>query len=101
MAGQVIDTSDVGLPQGTLQQALSRVSEELRTPASAQFRKLKLGMRGAICGEVNAKTGSGRYAGFVTFVVEGHSVVFGQGGNSGQLDYGVSVSGRSHFIDCR
>jgi hypothetical protein len=100
LAGQVIDFSDVRLPQGTLQEALSRLSEELRDPASAQFRNLKLSTRGVVCGEVNAKTDSGRYAGFITFVVDGHNVVFGNGA-IGQLDNGASVSGRSHFIDCR
>ncbi len=101
MAGQVIDFSDVRLPQGTLKDAMTRVSEELRDPASAQFRNLKLSTRGALCGEVNAKTLSGRYAGFITFIVDGHHVVFGNGGSGGQLDDGASVSGRSHFIDCR
>jgi hypothetical protein len=101
MAGQVIDFSDVRLPQGTLQQALIRLSEELRDPASAQFRNLKLSTRGAVCGEVNAKTMSGRYAGFITFIVDGHNVVFGNGGRGGQLDDAANVSGRSHFIECR
>ncbi len=101
MAGQVIDFSDARLPQGTLQEALMRLSEELRDPASAQFRNLKLSTRGAVCGEVNAKTVSGHYAGFIAFIVDGHSVVFGNGGRGGQLDDGASVSGRSHFVDCR
>lgn len=42
--------------------------ESLRDPASVQFRKERLRRGGYLCGEVNAKNGTGGYTGFQRFV---------------------------------
>lgn len=50
------------------------VRAELRDPASAQFRSVKVlpggPEDGALCGEINAKNGAGGYTGFDSFYAE-------------------------------
>lgn len=49
--------------------AQAKVADQMRDPASAQFRAVKVRKSGAVCGEVNAKNGYGGYVGFREFVV--------------------------------
>lgn len=58
--------------------AKSRVADQLRDPASAQFREVKVVRQAdgssAVCGEVNGKNAYGGYVGFRGFVVRGSEV---------------------------
>lgn len=54
------------------------VAQQLRDPASAQFRGMRIGHGrkpnddppSVVCGEVNAKNGMGGYAGFARFIAD-------------------------------
>lgn len=57
-----------GSDQNKIEAAQQRVANELRDPASAQFRNSRI-KDGWVCGEVNGKNGYGAYSGFQRFVV--------------------------------
>lgn len=59
---------------GTVQ---TRVANNFRDPNSTQFRYMRFGSPGFVCGEVNAKNGFGAYVGFVRFYSDtlGNAVV--------------------------
>ncbi|WP_156314171.1 hypothetical protein [Brevundimonas sp. DS20] len=56
-----------GSEQQQIHAAQKRVAEQLRDPASAQFRASRVN-DGWVCGEVNGKNAYGAYAGFQRFV---------------------------------
>lgn len=45
------------------------VASSMKDPSSAQFRGVKRGDRGHVCGEVNGKNEYGAYVGFVGFML--------------------------------
>jgi hypothetical protein len=56
--------------RGMLQKAIAPAMErDLFDPASAQYRALREGRNGAICGKVNARNRYGAYVGFKDFVL--------------------------------
>ena len=56
-----------GSDQQKISAAEKSVAEQLRDPASAQFRNSRI-KDGWVCGEVNGKNAYGAYAGFQRFV---------------------------------
>lgn len=69
--------------EGILQEIRAKVAEQLKDPASAQFRKIRLqkGPSGDfVCGEVNGKNSYGAYAGYTPFfslgAFSGHFAMF-------------------------
>lgn len=63
-----------GSDQNKIEAAQARVAEELRDPASAQFRNVRT-KDGWVCGEVNGSNAYGAHAGFQRFVVGPDSVI--------------------------
>lgn len=53
-----------------LRDARAAVARNLRDPASAQFRDVKPGTPGYVCGEANGKNAYGAYSGFARFIVD-------------------------------
>jgi hypothetical protein len=47
------------------------VKAKLKDPESAQFQNKFIGIKGAACGEVNAKSGFGGYTGFKRYISAG------------------------------
>jgi len=50
--------------------ARSIVRDLLRDPRSAQFQRERVGKKGAVCGQVNAKNTYGGYVGFADYVYD-------------------------------
>lgn len=67
-----------GCSGGEEDAAKKLVADQLRDPASAQFREVKVVKQQdgseAVCGEVNGKNAYGGYVGFQGFVVHGSEV---------------------------
>lgn len=57
------------LPWSQVSRARAAAAEALIDPSSAQFRSLRLGPTGTVCGEINGKNRLGGYVGFRRFVV--------------------------------
>lgn len=75
--GQVVlDNSGAELPPEKLQWIITTVTKGLRDPQSAQFRGLKRPADLVYCGEVNARSIAGGYAGFRQFVIVDGSTSF-------------------------
>lgn len=55
--------------EGLAKRVRSAMEEYLFDPFSAEYRKLRAGRNGAVCGQVNAKNRLGAYVGFRDFVV--------------------------------
>jgi len=60
---------------GSTTKATERVATSLRDPSSVQFRNVKRGADGLVCGEVNEKNAYGGYVGFVPFMVSDTAVI--------------------------
>lgn len=58
-----------------LKDAQKLVASKLKDPGSAQFRNVRKGTYGRICGEVNGKNSYGGYTGFSNFSVNGSIVL--------------------------
>jgi hypothetical protein len=54
-----------------VERAKDLAARDLRDPGSAQFRDVRTGDAGSICGEINAKNALGAYVGFQRFLVTG------------------------------
>lgn len=50
------------------EQLMSALSKDLKDPMSVQFKDLRLGKDGTLCGELNAKNAYGGYTGFKPFM---------------------------------
>lgn len=64
LAGMVL----AGCGKSDIDRAREAVSEQLKDPASAQFRNDRVvGNDRTVCGEVNGKNSAGGYAGFTSY----------------------------------
>ncbi|HHA1236450.1 TPA: hypothetical protein ACOEEP_004572, partial [Enterobacter kobei] len=84
--------------------AKSEVSANLKDPASAQFRNVKVSKMtdaedgrvvAVVCGEINGKNGFGAYAGFHPFFVELKMK------SKGMFSKGVDYTLGEHFLSSR
>lgn len=84
--------------------AQSEVAENLKDPASAQFRNVKVAKMtdaedgrviAVVCGEINGKNGFGAYAGFHPFFVELNMK------SKGMFSKGVDYTLGEHFLSSR
>lgn len=76
----------VGVERESLAKLLARTKEAmtgyLRDPSSGQYRLLRPGRAGGICGEVNGKNAYGAYVGFKRFVITKDNLVAAAGDSS-------------------
>ena len=94
LAQVVVDESSSRLPQDEVRIVLRVVSSQLRDAGSAQIGGLRRVDAANYCGQVNAKTVRGGYAGFRPFVVSlvpPAFVVFQGPGNEGQFEAGATI----------
>nr|WP_249434167.1 hypothetical protein [Enterobacter cloacae] len=84
--------------------AKSEVAANLKDPASAQFRNVKVAkmmdadegrVSAIVCGEINGKNGFGAYAGFHPFFVELNMK------SKGMFSKGVDYTLGKHFLSSR
>nr|WP_286087766.1 hypothetical protein [Enterobacter asburiae] len=84
--------------------AKSEVSANLKDPASAQFRNVKVSKMtdaedgrvvAVVCGEINGKNGFGAYAGFHPFFVELNMK------SKGMFSKGVDYTLGEHFLSSK
>lgn len=68
--------------QSPIWSAEAAVRERMIDPAAAEFRNVRRGEQGAICGEVNGKNGFGAYKGFVPFFVDASGIAMIHPGDS-------------------
>ncbi|NQE62960.1 hypothetical protein [Caulobacter sp. RHG1] len=66
---------------GRIEKVKNLAANQLRDPASAQFRNVRQG--GAfVCGEINGKNGFGGYSGFTRFIGTDNSAVIDPKGDA-------------------
>ena len=65
-AQEIVDDSGKDIDPANFQLATNVISDQVRDPASLQFRRLRP-LSDGFCGEFNAKNGFGGYAGFTVF----------------------------------
>ncbi|MBX3579963.1 MAG: hypothetical protein KF723_22395 [Rhizobiaceae bacterium] len=66
-AYEIVDKSGTEIDAALLGATLADVADLFVDPEAVQFRRIRIGKEGALCGEVNAKNRLGGYVGFEPF----------------------------------